>query len=187
MNELVEAADESLSGWTKTFTDPRLCAAIGASCGGLYAYYFEHLLSKEELARLGSQLPAEASALVAFVRETDGGRLLGGTQASDPVTVSVAAVDADLTAAVRSTSKESLAATADDGLTMIVARFAGEHVARETLGGQIPSKQKDKSLPLIDLFVEANRKGRRHVSDPTNAGLAFSLPDALSWAGFGLV
>lgn len=32
-NELVEAADEmtsakTIAGWTKTFTDPRLCAAI---------------------------------------------------------------------------------------------------------------------------------------------------------------
>ena len=41
---------------------------LGAVCGGLYAYYFEHLLTKDELKRVGGRLPADSSAIVAFVR-----------------------------------------------------------------------------------------------------------------------
>ena len=33
-------------------------AVLGAICGGLWAYYTEHLLRKDELARIGARLPA---------------------------------------------------------------------------------------------------------------------------------
>src|SRR5262249_2601986 len=41
-----------------------LWAILGAVCGGLWAYYTEHLLRKDELARVGARLPASSSALV---------------------------------------------------------------------------------------------------------------------------
>ena len=34
-----------------------LWAIIGAVCGGLYAYFAEHLFTKDELKRLGQHLP----------------------------------------------------------------------------------------------------------------------------------
>ena len=46
-------------------------AVIGAVCGGLYAYYTEHLLTKNELKRLGGRLPVDSSAIAAYVRGTD--------------------------------------------------------------------------------------------------------------------
>ena len=48
---------ESLAVW----------AVLGAICGGLYAYLFEHRLTKDELGRIGGSLPANSSALVAWV------------------------------------------------------------------------------------------------------------------------
>src|SRR5271169_2019452 len=41
-------------------------AVLGAVCGGLYAYYSEHLLTKDELKRIGGRLPGDSSAIVAF-------------------------------------------------------------------------------------------------------------------------
>ena len=38
-----------------------LWAVLGAICGGLYAYYFEHLLTKDELKRIGGRLPVDSS------------------------------------------------------------------------------------------------------------------------------
>lgn len=43
-------------------------AILGAVCGGLWAYYTEHLLKKDELARIGTRLPASSSALVTLHR-----------------------------------------------------------------------------------------------------------------------
>lgn len=162
-------------------------AVLGFVSGGLYAYFFEHLLTKQELGRLGRQLPAGSSALVAFVRGTDADKVLAALTSSAPVTASVAAIRADLSATVQSTPPGSGVGSAGDGLTMIIARYAGERGARVALAHAIPSKQKDKSLPLIELFVETNGEGRRRVSDPNNSGTALSIPDAISWAAFGLV
>ena len=53
-----------------------LWAVVGAICGGLYGYYSEHLLTKDELKRLGSRLPAESSAIFAWLRTADPRRIL---------------------------------------------------------------------------------------------------------------
>ena len=75
-------------------------AVLGAVCGGLYAYYTEHLLTKDELKRIGGHLPGNSSAIVAFVRGPDPRRVLSAIAAYQPATASVAAVTADLSAQV---------------------------------------------------------------------------------------
>src|SRR5262249_15292056 len=73
-------------------------AMLGAICGGLWAYYTEHLLRKNELARIGAQLPASSSALVIFAETRDPGSLLKATTAQSPATASLAAIGSDLAA-----------------------------------------------------------------------------------------
>ena len=77
-------------------------AVVGAICGGLYGYYSEHLLTKDELKRLGSRLPAGSSAIFAWLRTADPRRILSSAASFQPVTASVAAVTADLSAQVYS-------------------------------------------------------------------------------------
>ena len=77
-----------------------LWAILGAVCGGLFAYYTEHLLTKDELKRIGRRLPANSSAITAFVRAGDARRVLASAAASDPAEASVAAIGADLSARV---------------------------------------------------------------------------------------
>src|SRR5215467_8482099 len=51
-------------------------AALGAVCGGAYAYLSEHVLSKSELARIGETLGPNSSALLTYVETNDPARVL---------------------------------------------------------------------------------------------------------------
>ncbi|WP_328525650.1 hypothetical protein [Kribbella sp. NBC_00359] len=170
-------------------------AVLGAVCGGLYAYYFEHLLAKDELRRIGGRLPGDSSALVAFVRGPDPQRLLSSAAALEPVTVSVATVAPDLSAHVyRGTAplKGPTTGEAPNGhgseLSMLLVRFAGEHTARQTLvsSGSSATHQ-GQAEPQVELVIETNPHGRRRVVNPTTGSAAFAKVDAISWGLFGLV
>ena len=174
-------------------------AVLGAVCGGLYAYYAEHLLTKDERKRIGGRLPPSSSAIVAFVRGSDPGRLLSATASCQPATASVAAVAPDLSArvyagATPSVESSTAAATATPtpapdrtaALSMVTVRFADEHGAgRQAKSGS--AGHQDPSAPQVELVIETNDHGRRRVIDPTAGSAAFSVPDAISWGAFGLV
>ena len=117
-----------------------LWAIVGAICGGLYAYYSEHLLTKDELKRLGSRCPADSSAIVAWVRGAHPQRILSAAAASQPATASVAAVTADLSAQV--TPMLDRGETHDAALNMLVVRFAGEHAADRPWPSPAPTTRK---------------------------------------------
>jgi uncharacterized membrane protein len=173
-------------------------AVLGALCGGLYAYYFEHLLAKDELRRIGGRLPADSSALVAFVRGPDPRRILSSAEALQPVTVSVATVAADLSAQVypgTAPPKGDPAIRADatpnaghgTELSMLLVRFVGEHTARQALANSgSPATRNDQHEPQVELVIETNPHGRRRVVNPTTGSAAFAKSDAISWGLFGL-
>ena len=73
-------------------------ALIGALCGGLYAYFTEHLLSKSQLKRIGERMGPDSSALVIWAEAADAQRLLSATAPLQPATASVAAIADDLSA-----------------------------------------------------------------------------------------
>ena len=118
-------------------------AVIGAICGGVYAYYTEHLLTKNELKRIGGRLPGNSSpswrSRTALI--PSGSSHL--PPPAEPTTASVAAIAADLSARVYSGAAHPAAAPATAagavpdrtaGLSMLVVRFGGEHAARQALG-----------------------------------------------------
>ena len=158
-----------------------LWAVVGGICGGLYGYYSEHLLTKDELKRLGSRLPAESSAIVAWLRAADPRRILSSAGSFQPITASVAAVAPDLSAQVYSDASED--APHDAALNMLVVRFTGEHAAREALAG---SGSKDQKEPEVELFIEANEQGRRRVIAPKTGTAAFAKSDIVGWGLFGV-
>ena len=135
-------------------------AVVGGICGGLYAYYFEHVATKDELKRIGRRLPADSSALFAFVRGADPRRVLSSAASFEPTTASVAAVAADLSAQVYSGAAEPVetsatpagaaaagAAAQDAALDMLMVRFAGEHAARQALAESGSKKHEDQKEP----------------------------------------
>jgi uncharacterized membrane protein len=75
-------------------------ALVGAVCGGLYAYFTEHLLSRSQLKRIGRQLGPDTSAFVIWAEAADAERLLSATAPLQPETASVAAIADDLSAKV---------------------------------------------------------------------------------------
>ena len=175
-------------------------AVLGAVCGGLYAYYTEHLLTKDELKRIGGQLPANSSAIVAFVRGPDPRRVLSATASCEPATASIAAVTADLSAQVdrgASNPLETSAAPAGAAptagadqaaeLNMLLVRFVGEHAARQALAKSGSTKHQDHKALQVELVIEANEHGRRRVINPTTGTAAFAKSDTISWGLFGLV
>ena len=167
---------ESLAVW----------AVIGAICGGLYAYYFEHRLTKDELKRIGGRLPGDSSAVVAFLRGTDPRRLLASVASYEPTTASVAEIAPDLSARVHSGAGQSKETSASPALDMLLVGFTGEHGAREALADSRSDKHEKAKEPDVELFIEANEDGRLRVVAPKTGTAAFAKSDILGWGVFGV-
>ena len=173
-------------------------AVLGALCGGAYAYTSEHLLTKSELARIGSRLAPGSSALLIYAQASDPERLLATAGEYAPTVASVATIDADLGARVFAGTKAPVEVShsspeAKPGLdetsllSMLVFRYpdkrAGAHVAAQV------AKQKPghDQTPQIELVIETDAGGHRHVTDPRSGTAAWARSDTVSWGAFGLV
>ncbi|GAA3064331.1 hypothetical protein GCM10010464_30910 [Pseudonocardia yunnanensis] len=174
-------------------------AVIGAVCGGLFAYYFEHALTKDELTRIGSRLPANSSAIVAFVHGSDPQRILSSAAGYQPATASVAAITTDLTAQVyrdaaqlaetSATRAGAAPATAGDQpaeLSMLLVRFVGERAARQAVADPSTATRQDQKAPQVELVIETNEHGRRRVINPNTGAATFSKGAAIGWGLSGL-
>jgi len=175
-------------------------AILGAVCGGLWAYYTEHLLRKDELARIGARLPASSSALVIFAESSDPRSLLKATAAHAPATASVAAVEDDLGARVfaGATDPIEVSGSRGDGVippgqaaptSMILLRYPGTGTAKQIAAKAAPtSKKAAAASPVqVELVIWADPGGRRHVADPSQGVKAWAKADLVSWGLFGLV
>jgi hypothetical protein len=174
-------------------------AIIGVACGGLFAYYTEHLLTKDELRRIGRQLPGDSSAVAAFVRTSDGRQLLSSAAPSEPTEASVAAIGSDLSATVlagaampvQSSSAPPgggpLPAHRGSALSMLLLRYPGDKAARRELARHQPAHHKDAQAVQTELIFEAPGAGRLKVSDPAQGAWAFAKSDLISWGLFGVV
>ncbi len=170
-----------------------LWAVIGALCGGLWAYYTEHIASKNELKRIGTQLGPDTSALVTFAEAADAERLLSATAALEPATASVAAIADDLSAKVfagaatpvesSSTGTGKSLPESTSLLSMLLLRYPGEHAAQTALKA---APKADGDAPQVELVFESAKSGKRRVSSPT-AGVAYMVKeDIIGWGVFGV-
>ena len=175
-------------------------AILGAVCGGLWAYYTEHLLRKDELARIGARLPANSSALVIFAESSDPRSLLKAAAAHAPVTASVAAVGDDLGARVFAGATDPIEVSRSPGggvippgqtapTSMIMLRYPGTGTAKQIAAKAAPtSKKAAAASPVqVELVIWADPGGRRHVADPSQGVKAWAKADLVSWGLFGLV
>jgi hypothetical protein len=174
-------------------------AIIGAVCGGLFAYFTEHLLTKDELKRIGRRLPGDSSAIAAFVAASDGRRVLASAAPCRPAQASVAAIGADLSAQVltgavpsagRSPAPTGGARPHDrDGsaLSMLLLRYRGDKTARRELASHRPAHGKDGQAVQTELIFETPGRGRLKVSDPKQGAWAFAKSDLISWGLFGVI
>jgi uncharacterized membrane protein len=167
-------------------------AALGAVAGGLYAYFTEHLLSKNQLTRIGERVGPDRSALTIWAEVADAENLLAATARLQPTTASVAAIADDLSATVFAgpASLIESSSTRTGGqpsntslLTMLLLRYPGEHGAKAALeaAGNVGG------APAVELVFESDKSGKRRVSSPTTGVTAMSKSDIVSWGLFGLV
>jgi len=168
-------------------------AVIGGICGGLYAYFTEHALSKTELKRIGQTLPADTSAITSFVQAIDAESLLAATSTYNPSTVSVAVIEADLSARVMSGASNSTAdasrALPDSGtlLSMLLFRYPGEHTAKRVEAKVRDTKQSDASAIKTELVIEVNKQGKIHAHNPAKGVMAMAKTDVIVWGLFGVL
>jgi uncharacterized membrane protein len=171
-------------------------ALLGAVCGGGFAYLTEHLLTKDELARLGARLPADTSALATWVETSDPGHVLEAAAALGPSVASVAVIADDLSARVLAGDSNPVDVPVGDPhqppapdqaavLSMILVRYPEPETAR-----QIAAKRGVGSPPSasqVELVFRCDADGRRHVASPKQGVAAMSKSDVISWGGFGVV
>lgn len=175
-------------------------AILGAVCGGLWAYYTEHLLRKDELARIGARLPASSSALLIFAESSDPHSLLKATAAHAAATASVAAVGDDLSARVFAGTADPVEVSRSPGdgvippgqtapTSMIMLRYPSTGMAKQVAAKAAPtSKKAAAASPVqVELVIWADSGGRRHVADPSQGVKAWAKADLVSWGLFGLV
>lgn len=165
--------------------------AVGAVGAVLFMYYSLRHLTKSELARIGSELPAQSSALAVWVGTTDARRLLEAAASSKPSGASAAAIGADLSTHVFSGAGDTVEVppgsgdelrTDDTVLSLVLLRYPRPETAKQMVS------QPPIETPLeVEMMIRSDADGRRHVSDPYFGVKAAAKSDALWWAGFGLV
>ena len=171
---------------------------IGGVCGGLYAFYSEHTVSKTSLTRVGQQLPADSSAVGFFVRSGDAETMLRSTAAYGPAAASAAEIAADLSARVwRGTSNpveqaappNSSRSSVDSAtlVSMVLLRFKGRDTA-QGMWEKVTGGKTDKNASIqtnVIVAVDADRK--LHVDNPTQGIRATARGDIVGWGLFGVV
>jgi uncharacterized membrane protein len=161
-------------------------ALVGAVCGGLYAYFTEHLLSRSQLKRIGERMGPDTSALAIWAEAADAERLLSTTAPLHPETASVAAIADDLSAKVISGADEDpppATRAATSVLSMLLLRYPGEHAAQAALEA---APKADGDAPQVELVFESARSGKRRVIGPAKGVAAMAKSDVLSWGLFGV-
>lgn len=170
-------------------------ALVGALCGGVWAYYTEHLLSRSELEHIGEQMGPDTSALAIWAEAADAEPLLSATAALQPTTASVAAIADDLSAEVHTAGTilggDSARDTEEAGnpaigtlLSMLLFRYSGEHAARTALAA---ARNSDGDPPQVELVFESAKSGKRRVISPTQGAAVMAKTDIAGWGVFGLV
>jgi hypothetical protein len=165
---------------------------------GLLTFYLGHHGTRAQLARIGTPLPAQASALAILALTRNPGRLLEAAVACGAATASVAAVGDDLTAQVLTATPayvEILPGSADgtpqldpmSALSMIMLRYPDRHAARHVAARIAAGSTNGVDPPAVEFVIETDRDGHRHVSDPRFGVAAIARSDVISWGGFGLI
>jgi hypothetical protein len=170
-------------------------AIIGAICGGLWAYYTEHLLKKDEMARIGRRMPANSSALATFTETHDPRNLPSAMAVNAPTVASAAVINGEFDARVLAgahgitglppqragdpTPLDKVAVT-----SMIMLRYPDVVTARKVAA---TAASKAASGVQVELVIWADRDGHRHVADPSQGVKAWAKSDLISWGLFGVV
>jgi uncharacterized membrane protein len=172
-------------------------AVLGAICGGAWAYYTEHVLTKAELGRIGQKLAPNSSALVTYAETSDPALLLATGDTYGPSAASIAVIDADLsprvfagsTAPIEVPHGSARGSLPDEAslLSMLLFRYPDTKAAPRIAAEVAKAKASHNGAPQVELVIETAQDGRRHVIDPARGTAAWARSDVVSWGLFGVV
>ena len=156
-------------------------AVIGAVCGGLYAYYTEHVATKADLARLGKTLSPDSSAIFTFLVGPDAAKVAATAASFGPEPASVATISGDLSATVL--NSKGAEPRRDTLLTMLMFRYPGKDTATRVYA----TASRKSSTPAIEteLLMHADPNGKFRVASPS--ARAFVKSDVVGWGVLGLI
>jgi hypothetical protein len=174
-----------------------ISAVLGAVLGGLYAYFAEHILTRDQLARIGARLPASSSAMLIFAEARDAQGMLDTASEHAPRAAGVAAIADDLSTDILADPADPVEpADAGNGrldsadqpplLSMIVVRYPDPAAARQ-IAARLTAGDRSVSPLQVELVSSVDHDGRRHVTDPSHGVAAWARSNMISWGGFGLV
>jgi hypothetical protein len=172
-------------------------AVIGAVCGAAFTYYSLHHVTKAELARIGTHMPANSSALLTFAETSDPRRLLAATAGHPTSAASAALVSPELDATVfagasspieisHTSGSQVLAANQTALVSMILLRYPDVDTAKQTAARIAKTKSAGADAQL-ELVIKVDANGRRHVTDTKFGPKAWAKSDVVSWGLFGVV
>src|SRR5262245_13309869 len=141
---------------------------IGALCGAAFAYVHEHLLTKAQLTRIGTTLPAGTSALLTFIESKDVPHALEMTARRGTSVTSAAEIDQELCAQAHSVGLVTASEPGHDAaaVSMLVFRYGDQSEARR-IASRINAAG-EHTVANIELVIERDTRGRLHVVDPTH-------------------
>jgi hypothetical protein len=172
-----------------------ISAVSGALFGGWAARSHAHHLSQKELERLGTQLPADSSALLTYVQGENADAVLNAARSQTPGAASAAVIDNQLQAQVMSDTGEAPNAVADQPatdeltprLSMLLFRYDDPKAAQRVAAALTTRGGAEPGAPEVELIVQLDNAGHRHVKAPTFGVGAVATYDVRAWGGFGLV
>jgi hypothetical protein len=175
-------------------------AVLGALCGWLFTYYSYSVrhATKAQLAQIGARLPSNSSALLLFAETNDPRRLLTATADHAPAVASIAMIAEDLSARVfagadnpievsHSSAAEAPPLDQTALLSMIMLRYPGPDTAKRAASRIVAGETKSADATEVELVIDTDGDGHRHVSDPKLGVGAVARSDLISWGGFGVV
>jgi hypothetical protein len=160
---------------------------VGAICGALFAFVYEHVLTKDTLGHIGSRLPARTFAVLTFVKTSKPEGLLKAGASQAPNVVSAAAIEHDLRVSALDDSAAYGQVERPKELSLVVSRYLYRNSAQQVIEKIARSKPDPRHSAHIELVIEVDPDGQKHVADISRGAETFGKNDALSWAAFGLV
>jgi hypothetical protein len=161
-------------------------AALGVAWGGWMARAHAHHATGAQLARAGAHLPADSSALLTFAQTTNTRSILAAARAHDATVVSVAAIADDLRARILTeTEDDAVGAARKPDLSMVILRLHNRGAADQAVE-RIADTPATARLN-VELLIDTDNSGRRHVVDPTLGAGAVARYNLRSWGVLGLI
>lgn len=162
-----------------------ISGVLGAVWGGWQAVAHAHRLTAAQLTHAATRLPAGSSALMIFTETSNSHSLLEAVRPAGPTVASAALIDGAWDATVVTTEDAAATASGDEPCGVFLSY--GELADAADIARRLAADTHASQSIRVELVIEIDRTGRRHVKDPMLGAAAVARYNARSWTVLGLV